>query len=132
MECYPFAIHPDNDVVWLDPGFFCRASRRNRADIDAGRNKTDGRFVASADGYDGNAELRARHPAVLDDAVYDRLNNVRRNGHRNALDGGHVVLPVRAEFERRNANQFAARIKQTAAAVSRIDRRVGLQHFDDG
>ena len=121
------AVDLDDHVARANAGRMGRPFRIDFGDIDSARLPNAGFLtLLRLEELFGqrnilNAEHRALHDSVLLQVDDHFLDDRRRNGERIA----DVSAAARLD-QRIDADQLAFRVDQRAAAVARIDRRVGL------
>ena len=79
------------------------------------------------DVLDGDAQVAANHPAVLDQVGHHLAGDRRRGGEADALP-----VAVRGQNGGVDADQVATGVDQRAAGVAAVDGRVGLDEILEG
>ena len=79
-----------------------------------------------------HADARIAHLAIGYEIVDNLLDRVDRNGQADALDGRIAIIAVVGKLHARHAHQFAREVEKPAAAVARVDGRIGLDHVRRG
>ena len=117
------AIEREHDVVDQQPGTSCRRSRI-RLGNSRPANPVELEFAAFVGGEIGielHSEVCPLHLPTLQEVVDDPADQVARNAETNA-----VVAAAVGGDRRIDADQTAVDVDQRPAAISKIDRCVGL------